>query len=193
MTLEWAMSLLLNNPEALNKVRVEIDAYAGKDKILEESDLPNLPYLQNVINETLRLFPPTALTVPHESSSECKVGGFDVPCGTMLLVNTWAIHRDPKYWEDPDKFRLERFENGDGEGFKFIPFGFGRRGCPGTRMAMRMVGLTLGSLIKCFEWRRISTEKIELSEGPGIAVPKVEPLEALYRPRELLHSVIAGL
>ncbi|KAF5197767.1 Cytochrome p450 [Thalictrum thalictroides] len=173
MTLEWAMSLLLNHPKTLNKARAEIDAYVGKDRVLEESDLPKLTYLQMVINETLRLFPPSSLIVPHQSSSECTVGGFDIPQGTMLLVNTWAIHRDPKNWMDPDKFIPERFENGEGDkGFKFTPFGFGRRGCPGTRIAMRMVGLTLGSLLQCFVWERTNAEEIDMAEGPGITIPK---------------------
>ncbi|KAL5716746.1 hypothetical protein ACHQM5_009871 [Ranunculus cassubicifolius] len=193
MTLEWAMSLLLNYPKVLNKARAEIDACIGKDRILEESDLPKLTYLQNIINETLRLFPPTALIVPHESSSACTVGGFNVPRGTMLLVNTWAIHRDPKHWSDPEMFKPERFENGQGEGFKFIAFGFGRRGCPGTRMAMRMVGLTLGSLIQCFEWQRTTLEEMDMAEGPGITIPKVKPLEAMYRPCESMVKVVAGL
>ncbi|PIA43387.1 hypothetical protein AQUCO_01900041v1, partial [Aquilegia coerulea] len=193
MTLEWAMSLLLNHPKAMNKARAEIDNSIGKDHLIEESDLPKLTYLQNVINETLRLFPPTALIVPHESSAECSVGGFDIPCGTMLLVNTWAIHRDPKQWVEPDKFRPERFENGTGEGFKFIPFGFGRRGCPGTRMAMRMVGLTLGSLIQCFEWENTDGTEVDMAEGPGVTIPKIIPLEALYRPREILSGLVAGL
>lgn len=187
------MSLLLNHPETLDKAIAEIDACIGKDRVLEESDLPKLTYLQNIINETLRLFPPAALIVPHESSSECKVGGFDVSCGTMLLVNIWAIHRDRKQWLEPDKFIPERFENGEGGGFKFIPFGFGRRGCPGTRMAMRMVGLTLGSLLQCFEWARTTTEEMDMTEGPGITIPKIKPLEALYRPREIMTTVAAGL
>ncbi|KAK9127642.1 hypothetical protein Syun_016439 [Stephania yunnanensis] len=193
ITMEWAMALMLNHPRTLAKARDEIDSQIGTDRLLQESDLPNLTYLNTIINETLRLFPPTAIIVPHEASSDCTVAGFNVPRGTMLLVNAWAMHRDPNSWPDPEEFKPERFgnENDDHENdFKFIPFGFGRRGCPGTRMAMRMIGLTLGRLVQCFEWERVGDEMVEMSEGPGITVPKVRPLEALYRPRQQLATVL---
>ncbi|KAK9126503.1 hypothetical protein Scep_015349 [Stephania cephalantha] len=193
ITTEWAMALMLNHPRTLAKARAEIDSQIGTDRLLQESDLPDLTYLNTIINETLRLFPPTAIIVPHEASSDCTVAGFNVPRGTMLLVNAWAMHRDPNSWPDPEEFKPERFgsENDDHENdFKFIPFGFGRRGCPGTRMAMRMIGLTLGRLVQCFEWERVGEEMVEMSEGPGITVPKVRPLEALYRPRQQLATVL---
>ena len=81
------------------------------------------------------------------SSAVCTIGGHDVPHGTMLLVNAWAIHRDPKVWDDATSFKPERFENGDGETYKLIPFGIGRRTCPRAGLAQRTVSLTLGSLI----------------------------------------------
>ncbi|XP_077225036.1 cytochrome P450 81Q32-like [Tasmannia lanceolata] len=195
LTIEWVMSLLLNHPDALDKSKAEIDIQVGQGRLIDESDLPNLPYLHCVINETLRLYPVGPLLVPHESSEECTVGGFNVPRGTILMVNMWAIQRDPTFWVDPMSFKPERFEGveGEKEGFKFMPFGHGRRACPGANLAMRMVGLTLGTLIQCFEWERVGEEKLDMSEGRGLTMPKAEPLEAMYRPRQNMFNVLCQL
>ncbi|KAL2906356.1 Cytochrome P450 81E8 [Bienertia sinuspersici] len=106
-TMEWAMSLLLNNPSVLNKVKSEIDIQVGNDHLVNELELPKLQYLQNVILETLRMYPTVPLLLPHLSSQDCQVSGFDVPRGTMLLVNAWAIHRDPNLWDEPAEFKPE--------------------------------------------------------------------------------------
>ena len=177
VTLEWALSSLLNNPEVLKKVRDEIDNQIGLDRLLEESDIPNLPYLQNIVSETLRLYPAGPLLVPHISSEDCKVGGYDMPCGTMLLVNVWAIHRDPRLWDDPASFKPERFEK-EGETHKLLTFGLGRRACPGSGLARRLVSLSLGSLIQCFEWERIGEEEVYMTEGGGLTMPRAIPLVA---------------
>lgn len=104
------MSLLLNHPEVLEKARVELETHVGNDRLIDEEDLSKLPYLQCIISETFRLFPAAPMLVPHQSSDDCKIGGYDIPRGTMLLVNAWAIHRDPKVWDDPTSFMPERFE-----------------------------------------------------------------------------------
>ena len=193
-TMEWAMALLLNNPDKLKKAQAEIDERIGNKRLLQESDLPNLPYLQCVITETLRLYPAGPLLVPHESSEECVVGGYDVPRGTMLLVNAYSIHRDPNAWAEPEKFVPERFEEAKGEEHKLmLPFGMGRRRCPGEGLARRAVGLELGTLIQCFEWERPGEEMVDMSEGSGLTLPKALPLEALYRPRENMIGVLAVL
>lgn len=185
-TMEWAMALLLNHPDALEKARAEIDANVGHQRLLDEQDLPNLNFLQYVINEALRLYPPVPLLVPHEASADCTVGGFDVPRGTMLLVNAWGIHRDPKVWEHPTKFMPERFEGWSVEGFRLIPFGAGRRGCPGKVLANRAVGFTLGSLIQAFDWKRVSEEEIDMAEGSGLTMPRAKPLEVICQPRQAM-------
>ncbi|CAL9085067.1 unnamed protein product [Musa textilis] len=116
--MEWALALLLNHPEALQKVHDEIEAHIGHQCMVTDSDLSNLRYLNNVIKETLRLFPPGPLLVPRESTMECKVGDLHVPCGTMLLVNAHMVHRDPEVWANPRRFMLERFEIEEGEEYK---------------------------------------------------------------------------
>ncbi|KAK3019703.1 hypothetical protein RJ639_003937 [Escallonia herrerae] len=113
VTIEWALSLLVNHPKVLEKARAELDSYVGQDRLVDEPDLPELHYLQSIVNETVRLFPAAPLLVPHESSDDSTVGGFDVPRGTMLLVNAWAMHRDPAVWDDPTTFKPERFDGGE--------------------------------------------------------------------------------
>jgi len=189
VTLEWALSSLLNNPEVLNKARDEIDRMIGVDRLLEESDIPNLPYLQNIVSETLRLYPAAPMLLPHVASKDCKVGGYDMPRGTMLLTNAWAIHRDPLLWDDPTSFKPERFEK-EGEAKKLMPFGLGRRACPGSGLAQRLVTLSLGSLIQCFEWERIGEEEVDMTEGPGLTMPKARPLEAMCRARDFVGKIL---
>nr|XP_023905480.1 cytochrome P450 81E8-like [Quercus suber] len=193
VTLEWAMTNLLNHPNVLKNAREEVDNQIGQEKLIEESDISKLHYLQSIISETLRLNPAAPLLVPHMSSADCTIGGYDVPSGTMLLVNAWAIHRDPKVWDDATSFKPERFENGDGEAYKLIPFGIGRRTCPGAGLAQRTVSLTLASLIQCFEWERVTEEELDMTEGNGITMPKAVPLEAKCKARPVIHKVLHEL
>lgn len=192
-TIEWAMSAMLNHPEILKKAQAEIDEVVGHNRLITESDLPKLPYLHCVMNETMRMYPVGPLLVPHESAEECRVGGYRVPQGTMLLINLFSIQNDPKYWPDAAKFKPERFEGMEGvrDGYKMMPFGSGRRGCPGENLALRMVGLTLGSLIQCFEWNRISDELIDMTEGTGLTMPKAQPLLAKCRPRSFTLGLLS--
>ncbi|XP_024165920.1 cytochrome P450 81Q32-like [Rosa chinensis] len=194
-TMEWALSLLLNNPQALAKAQTEIDNHIGEGRLIKESDLAKLPYLSSIIYETLRMYPAAPLLAPHEASDDCTVAGFHVPRGTMLLVNAWAIQNDPKLWAEPEQFKPERFQNVQGErdGFMWLPFGTGRRGCPGEGLANRIVGLALGSLIQCFEWERPSEEMIDMSIGTGLTMPKAQPLLAKCRPRPTMLALLSQL
>ncbi|KAL3514406.1 hypothetical protein ACH5RR_027123 [Cinchona calisaya] len=197
-TIEWAMSLMLNHPEVLKKIRDEIDQNVKSGYFVEDSDLPKLSYLRCVVNETLRLYPPLPLLLPHQSSEDCTLNGYHIPKGTTLLVNAWAIHRDPKVWEEPTKFKPERFEGSrkgdDQEGFKFLPFGMGRRACPGANMGSRLAALALATLIQCFEWERSGEELVNMKVGTGgLMVPKLQPLEALYKPRDCMEQFISQL
>ncbi|KAK9073406.1 hypothetical protein SSX86_007730 [Deinandra increscens subsp. villosa] len=193
VTIEWALSLLLNHPNVLEKARAHIDENIGNKRLVQETDLSNLPYIQCIINETLRLFPATPLLVPHEPSEDCTIGGFDVARGTIVLVNAWAIHRDPMVWDDPLSFKPERFEKVAKEGYRFLPFGMGRRQCPGSGLANRVISLALASLIQCFEWERVGEELVGLSEGGGLTMPKGEPLEATCKAREEMSHVLMDL
>ncbi|KAJ0025321.1 hypothetical protein Pint_06968 [Pistacia integerrima] len=195
VTAEWAMSLLLNHPLVLKRARAELDRHVGHGRLAEEPDFVKLPYLQRIINETLWLFPTVPLLVPHESSNYCTIGGYDVPPSTMLIVNAWSIHRYPKVWEDPKSSRPERFEGleGEVEAYNFIPFGRGRRSCPGASLANRVMGLALATLIQCFEWERISEEEVDLTEGTGLIMPKVKPLEAMCKAQDSLLNVLSKL
>ncbi|KAJ0097272.1 hypothetical protein Patl1_28599 [Pistacia atlantica] len=194
VTLEWAMSNLVNHPETLKKARTELDNQIGQDRLMDEPDLSKLQYVQSIVSETLRLYPAAPLLVPHSSSSDSSIGGYDVARETILLVNAWAIHRDPKLWDDPNNFKPERFCNEEGQAHKLImPFGLGRRACPGAGLAQRVVGLALGSLIQCFEWERINEEMVDMSEeGRGITMPKAKALEVMCRARPIVNNVLFG-
>ncbi|ESQ33194.1 hypothetical protein EUTSA_v10004066mg [Eutrema salsugineum] len=190
VTLEWALSNLLNHPEVICKARIEIDNRVGLDRLIEESDLSELPYLKNIILETLRLHPGTPLLVLHMASENCKMRSYDMPRGTMLLVNAWAIHRDPNMWEDPDSFKPERFEKEE-EAQKLMAFGLGRIACPGSGLAQRIIGLALGSLIQCFDWEKVGEEEVDMKEGVGNTVPKAIPLQAVCKARPFLHKILS--
>ncbi|KAK2657567.1 hypothetical protein Ddye_010619 [Dipteronia dyeriana] len=194
VTMEWAMSNLLNHPEVMKKARDELDAQVGQQRLIDEPDLSKLQYLQSIISETLRLYPAAPLLLPHMPSSDCTVGGYDVPANTILMVNAWAIHRDPNLWEDPISFKPERFEShldgGDQLGHKLMPFGMGRRACPGMGLAQRVMGLTLGSLIQCFEWERVDDNEIDMKEGKGTTMPKAKPLVAMCKARLVVNTAL---
>ncbi|KAH6783125.1 cytochrome P450 [Perilla frutescens var. hirtella] len=194
-TMEWALSLLLNNPHVLKKARTEIDERIGHSRLVEEADIGELPYLRCIINETLRMYPAGPTLIPHESSDQCTVGGYRIPAGTMLLVNAWAIHNDPKNWDDPAEFKPERFERLEGsrDGFKLMPFGAGRRGCPGEGLAQRMVGLGLGSLIQCFDWERANHQLVDMTEGVGLSMPRAMPLMAFCRSRPVAADLLSRI
>jgi len=194
-TVEWAMSLLLNNPGTLEKARAEIDAAVGRSRLINAGDLPRLGYLRCINAETLRLYPAAPLLLPHKSSADCKVVGYDVPRGTALLVNVYEIHRDTAVWEEPGRFVPERFEGGKAEGLFVAPFGMGRRKCPGEALALQTVGVALGSLslIQCFHWSRVDGVDVDMSEGSGLSMPKAVPLEALCRTREAMYDVLQKL
>ncbi|XP_019451130.1 PREDICTED: cytochrome P450 81E8-like [Lupinus angustifolius] len=184
-TLEWTMSNLLNHPEIIKKARKELDIHIGQDRLVDESDIAKLPYLQNIVRETLRLHPVLPLLVPRSLSKDCIIGGYKLPQNTTLVVNAWAIHTDPNLWTDPLLFKPERFEK-EGEANKLLAFGSGRRSCPGANMAQRTMSLTLALLIQCFEWKRTKEELIDMTEGNGmIVVQKKFQLEAMCRVRQL--------
>ncbi|KAF3435654.1 hypothetical protein FNV43_RR22745 [Rhamnella rubrinervis] len=196
VTLTWAISLLLNNPHKLKKAQEELDVQVGKHREVKESDIKHLLYLQAIVKETLRLYPPGPLSVPHEAMEDCTVAGFHVPARTHLFVNLWKLQRDPCIWSNPLEFQPERFltEHAHmdvrGQNFEFIPFGSGRRSCPGISFALQVLHLSLARLLHGFNLERVSEELVDMSEGPGMTMPKATPLEVLLVPR--LPSMLYG-
>ncbi|KAD4585701.1 hypothetical protein E3N88_23302 [Mikania micrantha] len=194
-TMEWAMSLLVNHPPVIKKAQAEIDRVVGNNRLVDESDINILPYLRCIINETLQLYPAAPLLVPHESSEDCVIMGYSIPRGTMLIVNQWAIHHDPKLWSDPERFNPERFEGLEGtrDAFKLMSYGSGRRSCPDEGLAVRSIVMTLGSVIQCFDWERVNDEMVDMTEGPGITLPKAVPLVAKCIPRLEMTNLLSDL
>jgi flavonoid 3',5'-hydroxylase len=193
---EWAMAEMLKNPSVMARAQDELDCVVGRGRRLEESDLQALPYLQAVCKEAMRLHPSTPLSLPHFSFDACDVdvggAGYRVPANTRLLINIWAIGRDPGAWEAPLEFRPERFLPGGaaekvdplGNYFELIPFGAGRRICAGKLAGMVFVQYFLGTLLHAFHWRLPEgEEKLDMAETFGLALPKAVPLRAVVTPR----------
>jgi len=189
IALIWTLALLLNNRNMLKKAQDELDTHVGKHRQVAETDIKNLVYLQAIVKETFRLHQPAPLSGPREAMEDCTVAGFHFPAGTRLLVNLWKLHRDPNIWANPLEFQPERFlkehANLDvrGQDFEFTPFGSGRRMCPAVSFAVQVVHLTLARLLHGFELRTVSDTPVDMTESPGLAVPKATPLEVVLRPR----------
>lgn len=159
-TIEWAMTELLRNPRVLAKARAEIrQAFKGKMNI-EEPESQALDYLNSVIKETLRLHPPIPL-IPREAREKCEISGYHVPIKSRVFINAWTINRDPKDWNDADCFQPERFLNSSinfvGSNFEYIPFGAGRRMCPGMSFGLSAVKLSLAYLLYHFDWKNLES------------------------------------
>ncbi|XP_023523452.1 cytochrome P450 CYP82D47-like [Cucurbita pepo subsp. pepo] len=189
VTMIWALSLLLNNPEALKKAQIELDEHVGRQKQVKESDVKNLVYLQAIVKETLRLYPPGPFGIPHESTEDCTINDYHIPARTRLMVNIQKLQRDPRVWEDPCEFQPERFltRHRDfdvrGQSPEFIPFGNGRRMCPGISFALQIMHLTLANLLHRFEIDRSSKELMNMEESAGMTSIRKGPLEVVLSPR----------
>uniref|UniRef100_A0A0E0LDI4 Cytochrome P450 n=1 Tax=Oryza punctata TaxID=4537 RepID=A0A0E0LDI4_ORYPU len=198
ITLEWALSELINNPSVLRKLQAELDTVVGDARLADESDIPNLPYLQAVAKETLRLHPTGPLVV-RRSLEHATVAGYDVPAGATVFVNVWAIGRDAAWWPEPMVFRPERFVGGGGtdvrgQHFHLLPFGSGRRICPGASLALLVVQAALAAMVQCFEWSPVGGAPVDMEEGPGLTLPRKRPLVCTVSPRiHPLPSAAASL
>ncbi|GAB4849097.1 hypothetical protein Ancab_040155 [Ancistrocladus abbreviatus] len=182
-TLEWTMSELLKNPEAMEKAQAEVrQVYAG-NKIVDETSLEELKYLKLVIKETLRLHPPLPLLLPRESIETCQVYGYNLPTKTRAIINMWAMGRDSTIWTEASKFNPERFVNSSidfqGSNFEYIPFGAGRRICPGISFALANVELPLAMLLYHFDWslpNGIRCEDFDMTEAFALAMRRKNEL-----------------
>ncbi|XP_043701811.1 cytochrome P450 736A117-like [Telopea speciosissima] len=189
----WTMAELLRHPEVMKEIQEEVRGVARGEAIITEDDIEQMHYLKAVIKEALRMHPPVPLLVPRESTENSKIQGFDIPAKTTVIINAWAIGRDPVSWDEPDKFKPKRFLNDAttsnidfmGHDFQLIPFGAGRRGCPGIQFAITIVELALASLLFKFDWalpNRVSGEDLDMTETPGIMCHLKSPLLAVATP-----------
>ncbi|KAF3953762.1 hypothetical protein CMV_020826 [Castanea mollissima] len=183
---EWAMALLLQKPEKMVKAQDELEEVLGNNKKVQESDISKSHYLQAIVKETFRLHPPAPFLVPRKAVTDVEICGFIVPKNAQLLINVWAMGRDLSIWPSPNLFMPERLlENGiefKGQDFELIPFGAGRRICPGLPLANRMVHLMLASLVHNFAWKlpdEMKPEDLDLGEMFGLTLHKAEPLRAI--------------
>lgn len=190
VTVEWAISELLKKPELFEKAIEELDSVIGEDGWVEEKDIKNLPYVEAIVKETMRMHPVAPMLVPRCSREDCKVAGYDVPAGTRVLVNVWTIGRDPTLWEKPNEFNPERFigKNIDvkGHDYELLPFGSGRRMCPGYSLGLKVIQATLANLLHGFKWRlpgNMKPEDLNMEEIFGLSTPRKFPLEAIAEPR----------
>ncbi|WVZ03090.1 hypothetical protein V8G54_023896 [Vigna mungo] len=191
ISVEWAIAELLNNPKVLQKAQEEVDRVTANKRLLCEADSEKLPYIHGIIKETMRLHPPIPM-IMRKGIKDCVVNGNMIPKGSIVCLNIWAMGRDPSIWEKPLEFKPERFVEGEGKDldlkghhFELLPFGSGRRGCPGMPLAMRELPTIIGTLVQCFEWKMFGSEgeilehgrgKINMDERPGLTAPRANDL-----------------
>ncbi|KAF7825838.1 cytochrome P450 82C4-like [Senna tora] len=188
INMTWMLSLLLNNKHALKRAQEEIDVHVGKQRWVQTSDIKNLTYLKAIAKETLRLYPPAPHLVPHEATQDCTISGYLVPKGTIVIANAWKLHRDPSIWSQPESFEPERFisssnNNNNSNSFEYLSFGYGRRACPGSALAMQVSLLTMARLLQGFEIEEGEGREVDMREGMGLTMPKATPLQVLLTPR----------
>ncbi|XP_020260546.1 geraniol 8-hydroxylase-like isoform X1 [Asparagus officinalis] len=190
-TVEWAMAELLRNPDIMAKARAELLESFDKETELDELDILSLPYLQAIVKETLRLHPPGPFLLPRQNETNTELFGYSIPKHSRILVNVWAIGRHESVWKDPDIFMPERFLESDvdykGRDFELIPFGAGRRICPGLPLALRIVHLMLASLLFYFKWELVDgmrAEDVDLREKFGVTLALANPVQAIPVPDE---------
>ncbi|KAK2639170.1 hypothetical protein Ddye_026965 [Dipteronia dyeriana] len=185
-TIEWALSELIKRPRIMKKLQKELVSVVGLDRMVEESDLDNLEYLDMVIKENFRFRPVSPLLVPHESVQDCTVNGFRIPNKSRIMINVWAIGRDASIWSDPDEFLPERFVGSNieprGRDFELLPFGSGRRACAGMQLGLTVVRLVLAQLVHCFDWELpdgILPSELDMTEEFGQVIFRAKHLLAL--------------
>ncbi|GJN05390.1 hypothetical protein PR202_ga23011 [Eleusine coracana subsp. coracana] len=194
VTVEWALSELLKNPMSFAKATEELDRVVGRDPLPTEKDAISLPFIQAVMKESMRLHPATPLLSPRRCHKDASIGSYRIPAGTCVAINAWAIGRDPAVWEAPEEFRPERFMESKvdvkGQDFDLLPFGSGRRMCPGMGLALKMAPLTLAYLLHAFAWRLpdgVVAEEVDMEERLRFTMPRNVPLEAVGEPKLPAH------
>ncbi|KAL1551823.1 cytochrome P450 71D10-like [Salvia divinorum] len=183
ITVEWAMSEMMRNPSILNKAQVEVRKVFDDKGYIDEAKFHELKYLRLIIKETLRLHPALPLLIPRMNVETCEIDGYKIPAKTRVIVNAWALGRDPKYWNDAEKFIPERFGESSvdfkGNNLEYIPFGAGRRMCPGMSFGLANVELPLAMLLYHFDWKMpngMKHEDLDMTEALGVTVRRKHPL-----------------
>ncbi|TKW33357.1 hypothetical protein SEVIR_2G228900v4 [Setaria viridis] len=196
---EWAISELLKNPEVFAKATEELDSVIGRGRWVTEKDMAHLPYVDAIVKETMRLHMVVPLLSPRLSREDTSVGGHDIPAGTRVLVNAWTISRDPALWEAPEEFRPERFVGSKidvkGQDFEMLPFGSGRRMCPGYSLGLKVIQGTLANLLHGFAWRLpdgMTKEELSMEEVFGLSTPRKFPLQVVVEPKLPAHLYTAA-
>jgi cytochrome P450 len=192
---EWAMAELIQKPELLKEAQGELDAVVGNDRLMEEADFANLPLLQAIVKEVFRLHPPAPLVPPRESHQRAVAYGYQIPAGTRLIINLRALQRDPAVYESPDEFLPQRFVGRSDvnhlsgfDSYELIPFGVGRRMCPGYNLGNTLVSLMLGNLLHSYDWSLPPGQHVDMTEWFGITVCRKEPLYLMAKPRDHVVS-----
>ena len=177
------MTELILHPDKMTKLRNEISESVRLKGRIQESELLKLPYLQAIVKETMRLHLAVPFLFPHKTETNVNLNGYEIPKNTPVLVNAWAIARDPTSWEDPTSFKPERFLDSEvdfkGQHFSFLPFGSGRRICPGIPLAHRVVSLMIASLVYHFEWKLphgMKPEELDMNQTYGLTLVRAVPL-----------------
>ncbi|KAG6546281.1 hypothetical protein Mapa_012321 [Marchantia paleacea] len=171
-SIEWGVAELCNNPHMLKRIRTELDTVLGRGNLITEPDIPRCEYLTAFVKEVMRLHMAIPLLVPHMNLHKAKLAGYDIPAESKILVNAWWIANNPEYWTEPEKFNPDRFMNESidaaGSDFRFLPFGAGRRSCPGIIVAMPLLHLVLGRLVQTFDfYPPPGVDKIDMTEKGG--------------------------
>jgi typhasterol/6-deoxotyphasterol 2alpha-hydroxylase len=190
-TVEWAISELLKKPQVFAKATEELDSVVGRGRWVTEKDMPSLPYLEAIVKETMRLHPVAPMLLPRLSREDTSIGGYDIPAGTRVLVSVWSIGRDPELWETPEEFMPERFLGSrldvKGQDYELLPFGSGRRMCPGYNLGLKVIQVSLANLLHGFTWRLPDGVELSMEEIFGLSTPRKFPLEAVVEPKLPAH------
>ncbi|KAL3379533.1 hypothetical protein AABB24_000302 [Solanum stoloniferum] len=188
-TIDWTMVEMIRHPNVLSKAQEEVrNTFKGKETF-DENDVEELKYLKLVVKESFRLHPPFPLLLPRECREEVDINGYTIPLKTKVMVNAWAIGRDPKYWNDAESFKPERFEDNSmdfvGNNFEYLPFGSGRRNCPGISFGLANVYFPLAQLLYHFDWKLpngINPSELNLTESVGSTCARKSNLYLIATP-----------
>ncbi|KAH6775165.1 hypothetical protein C2S52_012726 [Perilla frutescens var. hirtella] len=193
-TVEWAIHGVMRYPGVIEKAKEELDRVIGRNRWVEEEDLSELPYINAIMKESMRFHPIAPLIPPHYAIDDCKVAGYDISKGTVVITNTFSLGRDPNTWDSPEEFLPERFMGKDidamGSNFALLPFGSGRRKCVGYKLGDKMVGTALANLLHGFELKLVEgmrAQDICMDEVYGLAVHPKQPLPIIMEPALPLH------